>query len=188
MIRESSLFFSTIRISSTNSMRLNTHSSTNGTRLNTHELYVSNIMSLVIAILLLSVASIEASPILPVHNEGLGHEHVPTDLNEQQLGWSRQDIFTLVSVCVAIAGIFVGALGASPTLREWLRKPFRCKATPPCAPSRDLSNVNSSYLDCAIAVRRRKSRREDYVRRQLQEEYDEYLSFREFRAMRSNWR
>lgn len=142
MIRESSLFFSAIQIYSTNSMRLNTRFSTNGMRLNTYELYVSNIMSLVIAILLLSVASIEASPILPVHNEQLGYDHVPTDSNQQQLGWSRQDIFTLVSVCVAIVGIFIGALGASPTLRVWLCKPSRCKATPSCAPFRDLSNVD----------------------------------------------
>ncbi|OAG24980.1 hypothetical protein CC77DRAFT_296360 [Alternaria alternata] len=142
MIRESSLFFSAIQIYSTNSMRLNTHSSTNGMRLNTHELYVPNIMSLVIAILLLSVASIEASPILPVHNEQLGYDRVPTDSNQQQLGWSRQDIFTLVSVCVAIVGIFIGALGASPTLRVWLCKPSRCKAIPSCAPFRDLSNID----------------------------------------------
>jgi hypothetical protein len=150
--------------------------------------YVANTMSLIIALLLLSVASTEGSPILPVHNEQLRYDHVSTDSNQQQLGWSRQDIFTLVSVCVAIAGIFIGALGASPTLREWLCKPFRCKATPSCAPCRDKSNVKILYLDCAIEVRRRKLRRGDDPRRQLQEEYDEYLSFREFRAMRSSWR
>ncbi|KAH8627326.1 hypothetical protein IG631_17094 [Alternaria alternata] len=100
-------------------------------------------MSLVIALLLLSVASTEGSPILPVHNEQPGYDHVPTDLNQQQLGWSRQDIFTLVSVCVAIAGIFIGALGASPTLREWLCQPFRCKATPSCASFRNLSSVDT---------------------------------------------
>ncbi|RII08779.1 hypothetical protein CUC08_Gglean007175 [Alternaria sp. MG1] len=148
-------------------MRLNTPSSTNDMRLERHELYISNIISLVIAVLLLGVAYTEASPILPVHNEQLGCDHIPTDSNQQQLRWSRQDIFTLVSVCVAIVGIFIGALGASPTLREWLCKPFRY---------------------CAITVRRMKSRREDNVRRQLQEEYDEYLSFREFRAMKSSWR
>jgi hypothetical protein len=169
-------------------MRLSTYSSTNDMRLNSHELYVPNIMSLVVALLLLSVASTKASPILRVHNEQLGYDHIPTDSIEQQLGWSRQDIFTLVSVCVAIAGIFIGALSASPTVREWLCKPFRCKATTSCTPFRDPSNVNTLYLDCAIAVRRRKSRREDNVRRRLQEEYDEYLSFQEFRAMRSNWR
>jgi hypothetical protein len=188
MIRESSLFFSAIQISSTNSMRLNTHSSTNGIRLNTHKLYVLNIMSLVIAILLLSAASIEASPILPVHYEQLEYDHVSTDSNQGQLGWSRQDVFTLVSVCVAIAGILIGALLASPILREWLCKPVHRKANPAYAPSRDSSDSNALPPGCAIAVRRRKSRREDDVRRQLQEEYDEYLSFREFRAMRSSWR
>lgn len=188
MVRESSLFFPAVQISSTNSMRLKTHSATNGMRLNRHEFYVSNIMPLVIAILLLSVASTKASPILPVHNEQLGYDHVSTDSNQQQLGWSRQDIFTLVSVCVAIAGIFIGALGASPTLRVWLCKPIHCKANLSGAPSRDSSNVNTLPADCAIAVRRRKSRRKDDVRQQLREEYDEYLSFREFCAMRSSWR
>ena len=40
--------------------------------------------------------------------------------------WSNEAIFTLIGVCVAVAGILIG-LVSSPKLRQWLCKPFKCK-------------------------------------------------------------
>lgn len=45
-------------------------------------------------------------------------------------GWSRQDMLTLASVCLAIVGIMIGALMASPKAREWLCKPFKSETGP----------------------------------------------------------
>jgi hypothetical protein len=44
--------------------------------------------------------------------------------------WSRQDIFTLFGVCVAITSILVGLLVALPGLRGWLCRPFHSKLNP----------------------------------------------------------
>lgn len=73
---------------------------------------------------------IEAFPIPLVRDAHLTHHQGPTTSNQAQTGWSRQDIFTLVSVCVAVAGILIGLLLASPRTREWLCKPFERKRNP----------------------------------------------------------
>ena len=41
--------------------------------------------------------------------------------------WSKQDILTLVGVCIAIVTVIIGLVGmlvASPRLRRWLYKPY----------------------------------------------------------------
>jgi len=106
--------------------------------------------------------------------------------DEAQTGWSRQDIFTLVSVCVAVAGILIGLLLASPKLREWLCDPFKCKPNPNLLSPRDLNKANTLSSDCAIAVRRRRIRQQIDAKRRLQEEYNEYLEFQSFRVMRGS--
>ena len=47
-----------------------------------------------------------------------------------QLGWSRQDILTLIGVCIAVVGILAAVLVSSPGLRERLCTPFECKQDP----------------------------------------------------------
>lgn len=40
--------------------------------------------------------------------------------------WSKQDVLTLIGVCIAIVTVFIGLAGllvASPSTREWLCKP-----------------------------------------------------------------
>ncbi|KAF7676020.1 hypothetical protein GT037_005525 [Alternaria burnsii] len=44
------------------------------------------------------------------------HDSLPPTPNQTRNKWSRQDIFTLVSVCVAIVGIFIGVIVASPEI------------------------------------------------------------------------
>jgi hypothetical protein len=44
-----------------------------------------------------------------------------------QLGWSRQDILTLIGVCIAVVGVLAAVLVSSPGLRERLCTPFECK-------------------------------------------------------------
>ena len=43
--------------------------------------------------------------------------------------WSKQDILTLIGVCVAVVTGFIALVGiliASPRTREWLCRPFDC--------------------------------------------------------------
>jgi hypothetical protein len=47
-----------------------------------------------------------------------------------QTSWSRQDIFTLIGVCVAITSVLAGLLVGLPGLRGWLYKPFHRKLNP----------------------------------------------------------
>jgi hypothetical protein len=57
-----------------------------------------------------------------------GQSSTPGD--PARTSWSRQDIFTLIGVCVAITSILVGLLVALPGLRGWLCKPFHRKLNP----------------------------------------------------------
>jgi hypothetical protein len=50
--------------------------------------------------------------------------------NSVQLGWSRQDVLTLISVCIAVIGVLTAVLVSAPGLRERLCKPFECKRNP----------------------------------------------------------
>ena len=129
---------------------------------------------------------IEAFPTPSTRDVDLTHHQDPTTPDQAQTGWSRQDIFTLVSVCVAVAGILIGLLLASPKLREWLCHPFKCKRNLNLLPSRDLNKANTLSSDCAIVVRRRRIRQQIDAKRRLQEEYNEYLEFKSFRAMRGS--
>jgi ABC-type phosphate transport system permease subunit len=48
-----------------------------------------------------------------------------TPTNDQR--WSKQDVLTLVSVCVGVVTVVIGLVGvlvASPKTREWLCRPF----------------------------------------------------------------
>jgi hypothetical protein len=88
----------------------------------------SSRMTLIItAGLSLPVALIAASPIQAVRDVGFISQQSPATHDQVPARWSRQDIFTLVSVCVAVIGIFIGVLVASPVVRKWLYTPFRCK-------------------------------------------------------------
>jgi hypothetical protein len=89
--------------------------------------YYPEMSPLYIALLFFYVASIKAAPTLPVREGTSESNYVPPTSNQTQTGWSRQDIFTLASVGVAMVGILIGAFLASPTLREWLCKPFHSK-------------------------------------------------------------
>jgi len=129
---------------------------------------------------------IKAFPIPPTRNVGPNHHQRPTGRDQTRAGWSRQDIFTLVSVCVAVAGILIGLLLASPKLREWLCDPFKCKRNLNFLSPRNLNKANTLSLDCAIAVRRRRMRQQIDAKRRLQEEYNEYLEFKSFRVMRGS--
>jgi hypothetical protein len=96
-------------------------------------------LSLVNTILFLRIALIAASPTLAptsllsdrtgeaVRDMNLLNQKSHDTPNRDLTGWSRQDIFTLVSVCVAVIGIFISVLVASPAVRKWLYTPFHCK-------------------------------------------------------------
>lgn len=83
---------------------------------------------LITAILLLPIALLDASPTLAIRDmTSLNHKASVTS-DQVSTSWSRQDIFTLVSVCVAVVGIFIGVLVASPAVREWLYRPLYCES------------------------------------------------------------
>jgi ABC-type phosphate transport system permease subunit len=55
--------------------------------------------------------------------------------------WSKQDVLTLVGVCVGVVTVVIGLVGvlvASPKTREWLCRPFDW-FTQCVQPSKDLS-------------------------------------------------
>ncbi|KAF7676019.1 hypothetical protein GT037_005524 [Alternaria burnsii] len=85
---------------------------------------------LVIASLLLQVALIVAFPTQAARGADLISQQSSATSDRVPTGWSRQDIFTLVSVCVAVIGIFVGVLVASPAVRNFLYKLLHCEFTP----------------------------------------------------------
>jgi hypothetical protein len=72
----------------------------------------------------------KATPIPAVHDGDVTRDQPSSGFNESQTRWSRQDVFTLISVCVGVAAILIGALIALPRLREWLCKPFHRKPNP----------------------------------------------------------
>jgi len=78
-------------------------------------------------IIFFQIAITKASLIPNARHEDIVNQQFPATSARAQAGWSRQDIFTLVSVCVAVVGIFIAVLVASPTLREWLYRPFHSK-------------------------------------------------------------
>ncbi|KNG44939.1 hypothetical protein DDE82_007702 [Stemphylium lycopersici] len=65
-------------------------------------------------------------------------------------GWSRQDMLTLASVCLAIVGIMIGALMASPKAH------------------------------CTGYLRKRRLRRQDDAHSRLHERYNDFLRFQEY--------
>ena len=72
--------------------------------------------------ILLFAAKVDAGPrtfILQRQDRNTSDEKASTRL-------SNEAIFTLVGVCVAVAGILIG-LVSSPRLRQWLCKPFKCE-------------------------------------------------------------
>ena len=104
-----------------------------------------------------------SSPIPPIRDGILHSSQSPTASEKTQTVWSRQDIFALASVCVAIAGIFIGLLIASPKLRCWLRESLHCKANP-----RVLRNytkfilyVKTAYLRCVESTHEIKTTPDD---------------------------
>jgi hypothetical protein len=86
-----------------------------------------NMTPLIIAGLSLHVALIAAFPIQAVRDVKLNSQQSSATSDQIPTRLSRQDIFTLVSVCVAIISIFIGVLVASPAVRKWLYTPFHCK-------------------------------------------------------------
>jgi hypothetical protein len=113
----------------------------------------------------------------------------------------------LIGVCLAITSILVCLLIASSGLRRWLCKPVNRKLNPYSTQHTYFKLTLFFSQDCAIQLRRRRlrrqedaRRRQDDVRRQeddaerqanddrrrLEEDYTEYLNFREFRAMRGS--
>lgn len=110
-----------------------------------------------------------------------GHDDISTgNPNANRKGWSRQDTITLAGVCVAVLGILIGVLVASPQLREWLCIPFRRKLNPYLEQQTSLNLTLSSSIDCTIQIRRRRMRQEDEARRRLRERYEDYARFNEF--------
>ena len=84
-------------------------------------------MSFLTATIVFSIALAQASPVPPIRNvEPINHQ-TPPDLNPPHTKWSRQDIFTLIGVFVAVIGILVCLLLASSKLRELSWKPFHCE-------------------------------------------------------------
>ena len=142
--------------------------------------------SLLVAVVGLFPTLAEASPVGSTRTVVPSYHQRPTSPDQAQTGWSRQDIFTLVSVCVAVAGILIGLLIASSNLREWLCDPVRCKRNPTFFSLRAGNKANTLLSDCAIAVRRRRIRQQIDTKKRLQEEYNEYLEFKSFRAMRGS--
>jgi hypothetical protein len=84
---------------------------------------------LVITSISLHIALVVAFPTQAVRDAELISQQSSATSDRVPTGWSRQDIFTLVSVCVAIIGIFIGVLVASPAVRSFLYKPLHCKFT-----------------------------------------------------------
>jgi beta-lactamase regulating signal transducer with metallopeptidase domain len=75
----------------------------------------------------LLIALIEASPTPTVCNVEPTSQRTSAIPEQVHTRWSRQDIFTLVSVFVSVIGVFISVLVASSTVREWLYRPFRRK-------------------------------------------------------------
>ncbi|KAH6870712.1 hypothetical protein BKA58DRAFT_458282 [Alternaria rosae] len=90
--------------------------------------------------------------------------------NHTLTGWTNEAIFTLVGVCVAVAGILIG-LASSPKLRQWVCKPFK-------------SSDIKLPTDFSRTRRIERSRKRMDARRQLQDEYNEYLRFNDFLELR----
>jgi hypothetical protein len=84
---------------------------------------------LITASLSLHIALIAAFPTQAVRDADFNSQQSSTTSDTISTRWSRQDIFTLVSVCVAVIGIFIGVLVASPAVRKWLYTPFHRKLT-----------------------------------------------------------
>jgi len=131
-------------------------------------------------IIFFQIAFTKAALVPSVRDVDTVNQQHPTTSARAQTRWSRQDIFTLVSVCVAVVGIFIAVLVASPTLREWLYRPFHRKLEL-LSVKYNLSRLILLFAqDCAIRLRRRRARRQDEARRRLQERYEDYVRFREF--------
>ncbi|CAN9422144.1 unnamed protein product [Alternaria alternata] len=82
--------------------------------LNPKNKFESNMTPLMIASLSLYIALIAAFPIQAVRDVKLNSQQSSATSDQILTRWSRQDIFTLVSVGVAIIGIFIGVLVTSP--------------------------------------------------------------------------
>jgi hypothetical protein len=76
-------------------------------------------------------ASAFASPVIPLHEKVVIplHEKVspqpPLALGAHSERWSKQDMFTLIGLVIAIVTVIIGLAGvlvSSPKLRVWLRK------------------------------------------------------------------
>jgi hypothetical protein len=86
-----------------------------------------NMTPFIMASLSLYIALIAAFPIQAVRDVKWNSQQSSPTSDQIPTRWSRQDIFTLGSVCVAIVSIFIGVLVASPVVRKWLYTPFHCK-------------------------------------------------------------
>jgi hypothetical protein len=87
----------------------------------------SNMTRLSVALPFLCFILIKASPIPPIRNQGATHDQQPATLSQSQTSWSRQDVFTLISVFLAVAAILTAVLVTAPKLRRWLCKPLESK-------------------------------------------------------------
>jgi hypothetical protein len=77
---------------------------------------------LVISLELLFVAFTDAVSIPSTRNNNTS--------DSTQSGWSRQDVLTLIGICIAVVGVLAAVLVSSPGLRERLCMPFECKRNP----------------------------------------------------------
>jgi hypothetical protein len=88
-------------------------------------------MTLITVSLLVSYgASVGAVSIPSIHNDNLRYAEPSTTTKIAGSHWSRQDVLTSISIGIAMLGILVAVLVATPSLREWCCKPFACKLNP----------------------------------------------------------
>ena len=116
--------------------------------------------------------------------------HDSSSFESTQSEWSRQDVFTFISVCVAVAGILTAVLVAAPRKQHGTRcirhhwhtqAPSSATITPATFPSQlHYIRLTCHTKVCAIAINRRQLRRQNDTRRRLQERYEDYVRFNEF--------
>ncbi|KAH7084960.1 hypothetical protein BKA63DRAFT_498587 [Paraphoma chrysanthemicola] len=75
-----------------------------------------------------------------------------TSPNSSSPGWSKEEIITLISVLVAVSGIFTTLLIAVPAFRSWIFQP------------------------CTFCIARQKAS----PKNQLQQRYEEFMRFQEY--------
>ncbi|KAH7084961.1 hypothetical protein BKA63DRAFT_6863 [Paraphoma chrysanthemicola] len=85
--------------------------------------------------------------------------------------WSKEDIFSLGSVLVAICGIIVALLIAFPKFRKWLYGPCRCTSMKRACLI--LGCVSNASQDCI-------ARRQNFARERMRKKYEEFVRFQTY--------